>query len=329
MFFKKISKISLMAATFGMVGAGTLQATPEQDFQTSAVGDYQKISDYVNGKFANSMGFFTSLGWNTPSGVFDLLSGPRVELGVGAGADVVSIPSLGNLSLSAINLNSNVSIPAVVPVPFPVITGRVGLMNGLDLGLKVNYLPLVSIPEVGFSANYFGWGLDLRYKILSGVYVPDVTVGVSWDTMSGSFSLATSINQTGSYFDSGTSTTYSNITFSGNNNYTLNWDTKSFGAQLQVGKDLGAIFPFAAVGFQRNSGTISSSMVGTGTLTIPPPGSNTVTPVNLNVTSNAIPVAFEPKFALGFDMGGGLHWAVVGESNGIDIAGSTSFRVQF
>jgi hypothetical protein len=152
-----------------------------------------------------------------------------------------------------------------------------------------------------------------------------VSVGVSWDQMKGSFSVATSINQTSTYNDGGTS--YS-ADFTGNNNYVLDWDTKSFGAQLQVGKDLGIAFPFAAVGFQRNSGTISSSMNGTGVLNIS--GSPTSPQnVNLNVTSSAPPVYFEPKFVLGLDFGVGLHWAIVGESNGTDIAGSTSFRVQF
>jgi hypothetical protein len=140
--------------------------------------------------------------------------------------------------------------------------------------------------------------------------------------MKGSFSLATSINQTSTYNDGGANS----IDFTGNNNYTLNWDTKSFGAQLQVGKDLGIVFPFAAVGFQRNSGTISSSMNGTGNVSV---NSGPNTPVNLLVTSNSPPVYFEPKFVLGLDFGAGLHWAIVGESNGTDIAGSTSFRVQF
>ncbi len=315
--------------TFGLVllGTGAARATPEQDFQNQAQADYQTIADYVNAQFSKSMGFITTLGWNTPPGVFDILSGPRVEVGVGAGADLMGLPNLNNLSLGAINLGSNFNLPSSIPFPFPVITGRVGLINGLDLGAKFLYLPLVSFSDLGFTANYFGWGLDLRYKILDGIQLPTVTVGVSLDSMQGSFNLKTAINQTSTYNDGGTQ--YPNISFMGTNNYNLDWNTKSFGAQVQVGKDLGVLYPFAAVGFQRNSGNISSIMNGSGNLTIPPPGANTPTPVNVTAISNSPSVYFEPKFVLGLDFGAGIHWAVVGESNGTDIAGSTSFRVQF
>ena len=324
MVFQKFTQLFLAVGFIGMVGINPTKAVADatSDFEIQATNDYKTISDYVNGTFAKSMGFFTTLGWNTPADVFDLLSGPRVELGIGVGADLIHIPNLNSLSLQAIDLGSNISIPSVIPAPFPVITGKIGLLNGLDLGVKFNYLPLVSIPDAGFAAKFYGWGLDLRYKILDGVYLPTVTVGVSWDQMKGSFSLATSINQTSTYNDGGSNT----VDFKGNNNYTLNWDTKSFGAQLQVGKDLGMVFPFAAVGFQRNSGTISSSMNGIGNLSV---NGNPNTPFNPSVTSNAPPVYFEPKFVLGLDFGSGLHWALVAESNGTDIAGSTSFRVQF
>lgn len=309
-----------------LLGAGPLRATPEQDFANGAQADYQSIADYINGQFAKSMGFFTSLGWNTPTQVFDILSGPRVEVGVGVGADLVGMSNLSSLSLGAVQIKSNVNLPGVVPAPFIPITGKVGLMNGLDLGLKFNYLPLINLPDFGFAANFFGWGLDLRYKLLDGIYEPTIAVGVSFDSMQGSLSVFTPINQTDTYNDGGTS--YPNTVFSGNNSYAVNWNTKSFGAQVQIGKNLGMIFPFAAVGFQRNSGSITSVMTGSGTVTIPG-GSGSPTPVDLTVTSVSQPTLFEPKFVAGFDFGMGLHWAIVGESNGTDIAGSTSFRVQF
>ena len=322
-------RLMVLAFILTLLGMGQAMASPEGDFQNDAQADYRTIVNYVDAQFAKSMGFITTLGWNTPPGVFDIVSGPRVEVGVGGGVDLMGLPNLNNLSLGAVNLGSNFNIPAVVPFPLPDITGRVGLANGLDLGLKFLYLPQISLSDLGFNANFFGWGLDLRYKILDGVYLPTVTVGVSLDSMQGSFNISTAINQTSSYYDPNTTLTYNNINFTGTNDYTLNWNTRSFGAQVQFGKDLNVIYPFAAIGFQRNSGTITSTMTGKGNITIPPPGSNTPTAVNVTATTTEAPVYFEPKFVVGLDFGAGLHWAVVGESNGTDIAGTTSFRVQF
>ena len=294
--------------------------------------DYGTISSYVNGQFAKSMGFFSTLGWNTPPGVFDLLGAPKVEVGVGAGADIVNLTNLNNLPLQALLISSNVSLPSVMPIPFPIATARVGIFNGMDIGFRLAYLPVINLSDLGLSANYTGWGLDFRYKILDGIQLPTVTVGASWDTMNGSFSLNTSVNQSAVYTDPGTGLQY-NDSLAGTTTYVQSWNVNSFGAKVMVGKDLGVIYPFAAVGFQRNSGNVSSSIAGsiTETVTGPlptnaPQGSSTV---SLVVANRAVPVIFEPKYVLGFDLGQGFHWAVVGESNGTDIAGSTSFRVQF
>lgn len=310
------------------MGAGIVHAqTPSQDFKNQAQADYQTISNYVNSQFAKSLGFITTLGWNTPPSVFDIVSGPRLEIGVGAGADLMGLPNLNNLNLGAVNLGSNFNLPSSVPFPFPVVTGRVGLANGLDFGLKFLYLPMINLPDAGFAANYFGWGLDLRYKVLDGAYLPTVTVGVSLDSMQGSFNLATAINQTSQYTDPNNGLPY-NVTVNGQNNYNLAWDTKSFGVQVEFGKDLNVVYPFAAVGFQRNSGSITSTMAGNGTYTLTGVGGGSGN-INLLSASTDPPVYFEPKFVVGLDFGVGLHWAIVGESNGTDIAGSTSFRVQF
>jgi len=289
-----------------------------QPFIDQAILDFQGMSDYVNGTFSKSLGFYSTLGWDNPPEVFDILGGPRVEVGVGAGADIIDLPDLNSIPLGALLLQSNLSIPSVIPIPFPVATARVGLMNGLDIGLRLTYLPNVSIPEIGFTADFTGWGLDFRYKILDGVTLPTVTVGVSWDTIQGQFSVSTNVDQTSTYQSQA-------VAMSGNSVYSLHWDVKSFGSKLMVGKSLGMIYPFGAVGFQRNSGIVSSSINSNGNVTV----GGSSAPFDITVNSEAAPAIFEPKYILGFDIGQGLHWAVVGESNGTDIAGSTSFRIQF
>jgi hypothetical protein len=148
--------------------------------------------------------------------------------------------------------------------------------------------------------------------------------------MSGSFSLNTNVNQSSTFVSGGT--TY-NDTLAGSTTFTQSWNVNSFGAKIMVGKDLGVIYPFAAIGFQRNSGSVSANIGGTVTETVTDSGGvnqpGSPSTVSVSAQNSGAPTIFEPKYVLGFDLGEGFHWAVVGESNGTDIAGSTSFRVQF
>jgi len=335
MFIRKTGRIVFFILT-GWFGSHSFcwAQTPNQNFINQMNADYQTISSYINGQFAKSMGFYSTLGWSTPPGVFELLGSPKVEVSVGAGADIVGLSNLNSLPLQALLVSSNVSLPSIVPIPFPIATVRVGLLKGLDVGFRLTYLPQIDLSNLGlgFSANYTGWGLDFRYKIFDGLHLPTVTVGASWDTMNGTFALATNVNQNAVYTDPGTGLQY-NDNLTGTNTFTQSWDVKSFGAKLMVGKDLGIIYPFAAVGFQRNSGDVSANITGSVTETVTgplptntPQGSSTV---SLAVGNHNAPIIFEPKYVLGFDVGEGFHWQVVGESNGTDIAGTTNFSIQF
>ncbi len=321
--FKKLT-LSLALVFLGFPPLASYAATPSQDFDAQAKIDFQSISDYINGQFARTMGFYSTLGWNNPPGVYDLMAGPRVEVGVGAGADLVSLSSLAGLPMGALLVSSNISVPSVFPIPYPIGTLRVGLMNGLDAGLRLSIIPNINLPDFGFAANVTGWGLDLRFKILDGSYLPTLTGVVSWDVMNGGFSISSKVQQTSNYNDPNAGSVP--VTMTGTDAYAQNWNVKSFGAKIMVGKDLGMIFPFGAVGFQRHSGTVSSAFSVSGTQDVNGSGAAAFSYL---ITSSSSPVVFEPKFVVGFDMGEGFHWGVVGESNGIDIAGSTSFRLEF
>ncbi len=307
--------------SFGIAGRA-FSTTTIQDFDSNGQTDLQSISDFLNSQFTKSMGFYSTLGWNNPPGVYDLVAGPHFEIGVGVGADLIQVTSLNNLNLQALAGSANVNLPGVLPAPFPAATLRVGLANGLDIGLKLLYLPEIDLSDIGFSGNYTGFGVDFRYRILEGAQLPTLTVGVSWDEMQGSIGLNTTVNQSSSYTDSGT--TYS-ASVSGTTSYALNWNVHSFGAKVVLGKDLMVVYPFIGVGFQRNSGSVVSTI--NPQLVTNVNGGNGA--INTVVVSNGAPVVFEPKYVAGLDFGQGLHWALVGESNGSDIGVSTSFRIQF
>src|SRR5258708_24335069 len=114
----------------------SVASTGTNDFNAQATTDFQKITDFMNGPFVNSLGFFTGLGWSTTPTVFDFVSGPHFELGLAAGADFIGLPNVSSLSLPAISATSNISLPSSLPIPFPVLTGRLGLFNGFDIGVR-------------------------------------------------------------------------------------------------------------------------------------------------------------------------------------------------
>jgi len=302
------------------------QTAAETQLDTDITTDVQDILITLNGPFAKGMGLFSSLGWNTPPVIFDLKDGPRVEIGAGLGAQLVNLPDLSSITASMTYLDpgATVSIPTFIPLPFPVATARVGLFNGLDVGGKLTYIPAFDLSAIGIdlSAEMTGFGFDLRFKVVDDPLLPTIAVGGSYDVMEGNVTVSTPLNQTfavggGSADISGTAA------------YALDWDLQSFGAQVLVGKDLAGFYPFGSIGFQRNSGSVTSSFSGLITnLDAGGGGSGTDRPLAAVVVAQ-LPVLFEPKFVLGIDVGEAFKWGLLFESNGVDVAGSTSFKGRF
>jgi hypothetical protein len=294
------------------------------DFDNQGNQDIQTLSNYINGQFTKSMGFYSTLGWNSTPGVFDFLGGPHFEFGIGAGVDLIQVTSLNNANLQVLQSSANVSIPSMVPAPLFAGTLRLGLANGLDIGLKGLYLPasLVNTFNTGITGQYSGVGVDFRYRIMEARTLPTLTVEVSWDQFNGNLGFSTEAGQITTFNDPPSNS----VTVSGTTNYALNWNVHSFGAKVLLGKDLLVVYPYVGVGFQRNSGSVDSQISGQLATS---DGSGNTGSINLPVTSNGSPVVFEPKFIAGLDFGEGFHWSILGESNGSDIAVSTGFRGVF
>ncbi len=305
-----------------LAGSPHRAAAQLADFQNQILADYQTITNFVNGQMSKSICFFSTLGWQNAPTVFDFLGNPRVQAGFGMGVDAINISNINNLQLKALVGSSNVNMPSVLPAPFPMVTLRTAIIPGLDVGAKLLHMPPINVPSMGFSGQYTGWGLDMRYRFLDRFPLPVIAVGASWDTLYGSTTIATSVLQSSVYYDPGAN----NASITGNTNYDFDWNVKSFGARLMVGENCGEFFPYVSVGFQRNSGWIRSSVIGHVTATV---NSTTGSPISLDIQNAGQPVVLEPKFVLGFMIGDGFSWNVVGESNGSDIAGSTGFGIQF
>jgi hypothetical protein len=311
-------------AIFTGISAPSRAGQDTTAFLNAATSDFQSIANFVNGPFMNSLGFFTGLGWNTNPTVYDLVSGPHFSLSVAGGADFITMPNLANLNLPVVSASSAFSLPSGVPLPFPVITGRIGLFNGFDAGFRYTYLPPINAGT--FGGNFNGWGIDLRYKIFDGMTSPTVTLSTSFDTMTGTFNVAANNISETANFTGPSSTNYPSATLTGNANYALNWVTRSVGAKITIGKNIGVLYPYAAVGFQRNSGSVSSTISGSFSANLDGAGTS-----NPSVVSTGEPTLFEPKYVVGLDLGGGpgLQIAAVGESNGTDVAGTLTLAAGF
>jgi hypothetical protein len=319
--------LTLVAAFFlaSFLPSGAKAQVNDSQFQSFITSDAQVILDTLNDPFAKGMGFFSSLGWNTPPVIFDFKDGPRVEVGVGLGAQLINLPDLSALTAGVTYLDpgATVNIPTFLPLPFPVATARVGLFNGLDVGGKFTYIPAFDLSAIGIdvAADLTGFGFDVRFKVVDDPLLPTIAVGGSYDVMKGNVTVSTDVNQ--DFNVNGVDDGHVDGTAS----YALDWDLQSFGAKVIVGKDLAGFYPFGSIGFQRNSGSVTSTFSGL-TTTLDAPGSGT--PMALAaVVSAQTPVLFEPKFVLGIDVGEGFKWGLLFESNGVDIAGGTSFKGRF
>ncbi|HVM32065.1 MAG TPA: hypothetical protein VMU88_02960 [bacterium] len=343
-----INRKSLGLALILTLGAAVPQiswGSPESDFAAQASQDFQNVSSFINGQFAPNLGFFSTLGWNTPPTIFrwDSPLGPHLEVGLGVGVDLFKI-SDQTLNLSVLDQSTetnpgqeiNNSLKSVglsgLPVPYPFATVRVGLFGGLDLGFRYTEIPSVSVNTSSFNVatHYSGYGFDLRYKLLEGHQLPNLTMGVHWNTLSGDIALGASANQTSTFVDSGE--TYS-ANVNGSVTYDESWTLNDFGPELSLGYSLlGFITPYVSVGFERYSGSVIAKTNGNATVTLTPvspisgsPGAPTSIP--LNFQDNQPPTTFEAHYTAGLDIGS--VWSIVGEANGPSLSVNTSFRAEF
>jgi len=326
---KRLTFAALLIGCFSNWNVTIVQAgTPNQDFDAQAKLDSQIIADSLNRSFANSAGFFASLGWNNPSCGFESATGTRMELGLDFGLDFISFPSFSSLPLGALSGPAIVHMPVNLPALYPAIMGRITLFNRFDLGVRLTYLPVVTFYDTNITTNFIGYGLNTRLRILQGEGLPDLSLGLSWANQNGNFSLASEADQNSTYKDPTDGLTY-NAMVAGRTFYSMNWDVKSFGIKMVLGKNLGFVYPFIALGLQAHSGTISSKLSGSVTETLSgPPGGGTSNP-DITASSSGSPIYSEPEYAIGIDSGGSFHWTLVGQSNGTDVAISMGFHTQY
>jgi hypothetical protein len=295
------------------------------NFQKDVQSDYDMVSDFVNGQLARSFGFYSGLGWQVNPTVLDLLNGPRIEVGVGVGADLMKLGNVDSLRFKALESGGNIDLPKIMPFPFPVWHLKGGLLKGVDFGLRGGSIPRLRLNEGQFSYVSKNLGMELRCRAIERKDLPTVTVCASWDKLQGDCYANTNVDQKSQYLDGGI---LYDVTILGKAVYYTSWNVHSFGVKVLVGKYFGVIYPFAGFGFQRNAGVVHSQLnvkvhesVTDGVLT---PQQD----VELNYYNDRRPKVVENKVLCGVELGGPFFWTILFETNGRDTAFSTGFRLQ-
>jgi hypothetical protein len=306
---------------FLLLVATTSQAAVTDDYLRDITADYNRISDSLNSQLARSFGFYASLGWMDGPGGLDLLKGPRVEFGGGVGVDLAKVDST-SIPLGVLSPDSNVDIPSTLPLPYPVWHARVGVLKGLDIGFRGTGLPRIQKEQISVANR--GFGFALRYLAIHGLKYPDVSVQATWDFMKGDVSFATDVDQATPYTSGGT--TY-NGTIQGTTLYQEIWNVRSFGLKVMVGKSVGIFHPYAALGFQRHAGEVTSKLWLDLTGTIEGVGGSAER-LSAVLTRSAEPPITQPKYMVGFELGSGFYWSNLFETNGHDYAVATGFRAK-
>jgi len=321
--------LSLGALTSAPVAVAAVDINSvNAEYVADVESDYHTVSTFVNGQMARSFGFYSSLGWQVNPTVLDVIKGPRVGVGIGAGVDLLKVSDVNSLQLQVLESGGNIEIPKVLPLPFPVWHVKGGLLKGVDFGIRGGSIPRLKINEGRINFANKSLGMELRCRAIAGKTLPTVTVSATWDRMEGDIYVANDVSQRAEYWDDGTLTWYTG-TIEGQTVYHTDWNVRSFGMKVVVGKGFGMAYPFAGVGFQRNAGTVRSSLSVRVHESLTDGVTTAEQDMALEYASGLRPKVVEPKILLGIDLGSVFYWNFLGETNAKDYAVSTGFRIQF
>jgi hypothetical protein len=242
--------------------------------------------------------------------------------------DLLKVSDVNSLPLKALQSEGNIDIPKVLPLPFPVWHAKGGLLKGVDFGIRGGSIPRLKFDEGRINFANRCLGMELRCRAVAGKTLPTVTVSATWDMLQGDVYASNDVDQQAQYWDDGTMSWYTG-TITGRTVYHTAWDVRSFGVKVVAGKGFGVAYPFAGVGFQRNAGTVRSSLSVRVHETLTDGVTTAEQDMALDYADDVRPKVVEPKILLGLDLGSVFYWTLLGETNAKDYAVSTGFRIQF
>jgi len=241
-----------------------------------AVSQIQADSTLLSGWMTDQLKFavpFNSTAGNVVPSQLKIFGFEAGIEGVASGTHL-DVPALRSLPTSVVN-TQQIDTFSRLPMPSALLHAKIGLPFGLDAGVRVGGIPKESFNNgsTHISVKNSIVGIDLRKKIIEeGAMKPfGLTVDANFTRASGS------LDETSPYSSNGTAnvngTTYDS-TLSATGAGHSQWDTKSFGVQAILDKQILFITPYIGASANRNFGSLSTDITTNGTETLTNPNNS-------------------------------------------------------
>ena len=243
--------------------------------QTGLVDDGKKIGAWFNNELGKHLGFYAGSGGLTPGNPLGGL--PHFEIGIGGGVDLAAI-DIGPFPKSAdLALIQDLPIGDLpfsdIPLPLPLwaLHADIGIFPGIDVAI-VKMLSIDVGGKFGFLPNLdFGtgevgstlYGGEVRIGILQdNLAIPGLSLTLGYEGVTGGFTLTQKDfikdNQVNLPVP-GTTATLSG-TINGDITIENTYNANVFSGKILLSKNLLFILPYGGVGFQLNSGNVSTTI---------------------------------------------------------------------
>ncbi len=228
----------------------------------------QNLEDFQAGFEAFATDMASTLSYNATIGNnwSDAYIGKFPHFGVGVSAGLTTVPSepLEALFVSM----GNVEVPSAVakmglPIPAAAVSAKLGgLFLPFDVGVKAMILPAEAteaLSSAGIAADYKLLGGNVRFALLKqNILMPDVSVGLGYNRLTGSISMPLDIPTQTFTFEEQDSTPHTlEVT---QPDLAMDWTTDSFDATIQVSKSLLFLRPYIGAGYSFGKSTVNGGM---------------------------------------------------------------------
>ncbi len=221
---------------------------------------------------ANSLAMNSTIGLQWSDAYIGQLLGVPPHFGAGVAVGATTIPidamqtALDALAGGATGAGdlSAFALAGGIPLPGYVLDARIGgFLLPFDIGVKAGYLEPTEIPGLGAQVDYLLVGADVRFSIIKGLLLPNLSVGVGVNYLSGGISLPG--------FFSAMDLANFDVTGAPAGPYTVSltdpsldfsWQTTVIDVKAQVSKQILFITPYAGIGASYARSTAGGGFAG-------------------------------------------------------------------